>query len=127
MRGEYQRAFSRAEGVDVGAAVDLLWAVFEQPEFAAVLELYTAARTDDQLREQLTPVAEAHQRHVYQLARDYFPDAAREELDGALRTILDAMQGMAIARFLTGSLPDRDQRLAALHQLARAAQHSGTD
>ncbi len=125
MRRDYREVFPPGEGVDVGAAVDLLWSVFEKADFAAVLELYTAARTDDDLRERLAPVAEAHERDVYQLAYDYFPEIRRTELDSVLRTILDAMQGMAISLFVSGGLVDRDERLAALRSLARDALRTG--
>lgn len=124
MRDEYRAALSPAEaasGVDAGAAVELLWRIFENPDFAAVLELYTAARTDGELRSRLVPVADAHQAHVYRLAREYFPRADRDALDRVLRTILDAMQGMAVSRFVTGTLVDRDARLAELKRLAAAA------
>jgi AcrR family transcriptional regulator len=124
MREEYRAALSPAAsagGADAGAAVDLLWAMFEKPDFAAVLELYTAARTDGELRARLVPVADAHQAHVYRLAGEFFPRVDRAALDRVLRTILDAMQGMAVSRFVTGSLADRDARLAELKRLAREA------
>ncbi len=127
MRQEYREVLSPAEGIDLKAAVDLLWSVFEKPNFAAVLELYTAARTDAELRDRLTPVADAHQRLVHELARDYFPDADRDELDNVLRTILDAMQGMAIDLFLSGDLADRESRLTALRGLASEARLSGAE
>ena len=124
MRDEYRAALSpaaAASGVDAGAAVELLWRIFENPDFAAVLELYTAARTDGELRSRLVPVADAHQAHVYRLAREYFPRADRDALDRVLRTILDAMQGMAVSRFVTGTLVDREARLGELKRLAAEA------
>ncbi len=117
MRDEYRSALSPADVADPDEAVDLLWAIFAKPDFAAVLELYTAARTDAELRRRLAPIADAHQAHVYRLAREYFPGAG--DLDRALRTILDAMQGMAVTRFATGALADRESRLAELKRLAR--------
>lgn len=120
MRREYREAFSRADGTDAAAAVDLLWSMFERPHFAAVLELYVAARTDAELRRKLVPVAQAHQEHVYHLAAEFFPQVPAETLGDALRTILDAMQGMAVAAFMPSSAADRDSRLEALRRLATA-------
>jgi len=121
MRCDYQQAFSRAGSADAGVAVDLLWSIFEQRDFAAVLELYVAARTDADLRERLAPVAEAHQRRVYELAREFFPHVPTDARDDVLRTVLDAMQGMAVGGFSPAGTPDRDARLGALRRLALRA------
>ncbi len=122
MRDEYREGFAGLEGGDVGAAIDLLWSMFDRPHFVAVIELYTAARTDGELRERLVPIAQAHQQHVYELAHAFYPEPARSGvLDGVLRTILDAMQGMALSKFLSGPLPDIDERLTALESLATNA------
>ncbi len=120
MRREYQEAFSGADRADAGAAVDLLWAMFAKRHFAAVLELYTAARTDAELREKLVPVAEAHQVHVYRLAVELFPRVPATKLASALRTILDAMQGMAAVGFMPSAAAEREARLEALRQMATA-------
>ena len=120
MRSEYQETFVVGEEIEVEAAVDLLWAMFEKPLFAAVLDLYAAARTDVELRAYLVPVARQHQRHVFELARTYYPEAASVgSLDRTLQTVLDTMQGMAVWRFLIGELEDRDARLDELRKLAR--------
>jgi AcrR family transcriptional regulator len=121
MRCDYQQAFSQAGGADAGVAVDLLWSIFEQRDFAAVLELYVAARTDADLRERLTPVAAAHERRVYELAREFFPHVPPDARDDVLRTVLDAMQGMAVSAFAPVGAPDRAVRLAALRRLAMRA------
>ena len=44
----YQAGFARRpRGADrLRAAIDLLWSMFTEPRYAAVLELFTAARTD---------------------------------------------------------------------------------
>lgn len=127
MRSEYQEAFSQAEGADAAAAVDLLWTMFEKPHFAAVLELYTAARTDADLRRRLVPIAESHQRHIYHLAAHFFPDVPAETMVATVRLILDAMQGMAVAAFMPSSGADRAARLQALRSLATAAIGGGRD
>src|SRR5215470_16496508 len=77
----------------------LVAAAVEQ-RYAAVLELFTAARADRELRDHLRPIAERHQANVYRLAHRYFPEAARlgRAFDAVLTLVLDAMQGMASTR-----------------------------
>lgn len=125
MRREYQEAFSAAARLDAAESIDLLWAMFAKPHFAAVLELYTAARCDAELRQRLVPVAEAHQLHVARLAEELIPDVPPEVLASTLRNVLDAMLGMAMSDFLPAHAADREARLEALRDLARRAIDSG--
>ena len=105
------------------AAIDLLWSMFTEPRYAAVLELFTAARTDRELRAHLQPIAERHQANVYRLARAYFPQAAGlgREFDAVLTLVLDAMQGMASTRIVHGHGPSEAERLDALYHVAARA------
>lgn len=101
----YERAFAKvAPGAErVGAAVDLLWALFQDVRLTAVLELYVAARTDTELRRELAPIAERHHEHVLRMARGYFPDAAAANpaFPAVLDVVLDALQGLAVRRLIT--------------------------
>ena len=118
---EYQRAFARtaAKSDRMRDAIDLLWSMFLKPRYAAVLELFIAARTDRELLRELVPIAERHEDNVFRLARAYFPAAAAgPHFDGALSLILDAMQGMAFTRFVHGRSSGERRRLDALHDLA---------
>ena len=118
---EYQRAFARtaAKGDRMRDAIDLLWSMFLKPRYAAVLELFTAARTDRELLREIAPIAERHEANVFRLARDYFPAAAASpHFDAALSLVLDAMQGMAVTRFVHGRSTDERRRLDSLHDLA---------
>ncbi len=122
LRLEYQGAFTELGTASPAAAVDLLWSMFEQPHFAAVLELDIAARTDPELRRLLLDVSERHQQHVFRLAQRYFPALAQSgRLDDLLQVILDAMTGMAMTNFVMGRLPERERRLATLRRLAERA------
>lgn len=121
---EFNSAFAALDGRGdrVGAAVDLLWSMFEKPRYAAVLELYVAARSDAELLAQILPISARHQENVYDLAARYFPDAAeRGALAETLPLILDAMQGMAVSRLLYGDSPDESGRLRRLRELAADA------
>jgi AcrR family transcriptional regulator len=120
----YQEGFARLpqQADRLRAAIDLLWSMFAEPRYAAVLELFTAARTDAELRAHLRPVAERHQANVYRLAREYFPDAAlRPTFDDTLTLLLDAMQGMASTRGVHEYGPSESLRLDVLHQIAARA------
>jgi AcrR family transcriptional regulator len=125
LRADYQAGFAAlAPRADrLGAAIDLLWSMFTVHHFPAVLELYTAARTDAELRQRLEPIALRHQRDVRELAHAYFPEAAQHpaRFDAALTLILDAMEGMASTRIIQRGQPSQTARLAALRAVAAAA------
>jgi AcrR family transcriptional regulator len=125
----YQTGFARLPlGADrLRAAIDLLWSMFTEPHYAAALELFTAARTDVELRAHLRPIAERHQANVYRLARAFFPEAAHRarEFDAALTLVLDAMQGMASERIVLDCGPDEASRLDTLYDIAAAALEPG--
>ncbi len=125
MTEEYVDGFARlAPGADrLRAAVDMLWSMYARPPYAAVLDLYIAARTDAELRAHLKPIAERHQENVFRLARRYFPEAARHnpDFDVTLELVLDAMQGMAVSRFVHGRAAAGARRLEAVQQIAARA------
>jgi len=103
-------------------AVELLWSMYLQPRHLAALDLYLAARTDPELRAALAPVAARHRDNVLALAREYFPEAARDEarFTRLLDLILNAMLGMALSRGLYGARPEAEAALLAeLEELAR--------
>ncbi len=118
LTADYEKAFANlAPGADrVSTAIDLLWDTFLDPRLAAVLELFVAGRTDDELREQLAKVAARHRARVAELARTSFPVAPprEQEFDGLLTLVLDALQGMAVAQLVE---PDEESARAALLQL----------
>lgn len=120
----YQAGFARRprKADRLRAAIDLLWSMFTEPHYAAVLELFTAARTDAELHARLRPIAERHQSNVYRLARAYFPAAAAgPQFDAFLTVVLDAMQGMASTRMVHTHGPAEAARLEALYQIAARA------
>jgi AcrR family transcriptional regulator len=122
LTADYEKAFANlspsADRVD--AAIDLLWETFLDPRLAAVLELFVAGRTDNELREQLAEVTARHHARVVELARSSFPVAPskEEEFDGLLALVLDALQGLAVSE-LVGS--DKTRVWDALLRLKRIA------
>jgi len=125
LRSEYDAAFGRLPpGAErVGAAIDLLWKIFQDERLAAVLELYVAARTDAELRAEIAPVEAAHHAHILRLARAYFPEltAGGTALEDVLDLVLDALQGMAIRRLVRPNDPSTERALARIKALATAA------
>ena len=120
---EYQRGFATLPpGSDrLREAIHLLWSMFTKPRYLAVLELYTAARTDEVLRKQVRPIAERHEANVRELARRYFPEPASRDPQGfeaTLSLILDTMQGMAVSRFVHRRATNDPERLDAIHRIA---------
>lgn len=123
LTAEYDKAFaSLSPDADrVGAAIDLLWNIMQDPRLAAVLELYVAGRTDPELRAELAPVAERHHQNVLRLARAYFPEAAvhRPRFDTLLGFLLDTLQGAAVRTLLVPRHPAALATVAAVKRHAR--------
>ncbi len=120
----YEDAFARVPpGSDrVGAAVDLLWQIFQDPRLTAVLELHVAARTDAELRRELAPIAVRHQENVLRLARGYFPQAAANpRFAELLHVVIDALQGLAVRRLVTMRPKTLTSTVALVKDIARRA------
>jgi AcrR family transcriptional regulator len=81
----YEQAFSetpqaRSESERFHDGLRLLWSIYKRPDYAAVLELNIAARTDDELREHLRAVSAHHRELAIAAADRYFrldPSRAR--------------------------------------------------
>ncbi|MBI3769865.1 MAG: TetR family transcriptional regulator [Deltaproteobacteria bacterium] len=125
----YATAFARvAPGSDrVAAGVDLLWEIFQDPRLTAVLELYVAARTDNELRRELLPIAARHHENVLRLARGYFPEAAAANPRFAelLHVVIDALQGLAVRRLVTARPKTLASTVALVKNIARRALAAG--
>lgn len=104
-------------------AARLLWGVYVDPRHQGVLDLYTAARTDAELRESLLPVARRHRDNVLALARRYFPaSAGKRQFELTLELLLHAMLGMTVARCLYGDEGIDPELPAFLEELAARAE-----
>jgi AcrR family transcriptional regulator len=83
----------------VGAAVQMLWTIFQRPELQAAIELYVAARTDPELQSALAAMEGPHRENLVRVARELFPEAASHpEFEAVVELVIDAVQGGAIAR-----------------------------
>ncbi|MDP9182845.1 MAG: TetR/AcrR family transcriptional regulator [Actinomycetota bacterium] len=83
-------------------AVRVLWRTFDGAMFTAALELWLAARNDEELLAVLLPQERILGQAIRGMAADLFGPAARDSADfpDALELVLDAMRGAASRRVL---------------------------
>jgi AcrR family transcriptional regulator len=96
VRGEAQRLPRNRDRVK--AALDLLWESHNGPLFNAALELWVAARTDDELRKTLVPVERRLVASIYEVCRELFgPEVvANRRFERLVAMSLTTMQGLAL-------------------------------
>jgi AcrR family transcriptional regulator len=82
----------------IGGALDLLWDSHHGPLFRATLELWIAARTDDDLRERLAPVERKVVASLYECSRELFGEelASRRGFARVVGLSLTFIQGLAL-------------------------------
>lgn len=121
--GDYRRAFDVIAGHEdrIHAAVGLLWELFLQPRLQAVFELYTAARTDEDLRAALDPVMDEHRSNLHREAGVLFPEALEriEHFDAIVDVTVSALQGAALAHLAVPVPAIEARSLAYLEDLIR--------
>lgn len=125
LRRDYERRFSKLppERRNLPEGVRLLWKSMTDPRLAAAFELYTAARTDPELRSALSPIVRAHIKHLRELAHTLMPTRAgldSEQFDTAVDLVVLAMQGLVIDEMALTDLSARKRLLRALDLLAQS-------
>jgi AcrR family transcriptional regulator len=94
------------------AALDLMWHQHSGPLFQAAMELWVAARTDPELRDELLHVEREIVEEVWEGAADLFGDAARSrEFRGNIETAMATMRGIALLTAVTGDADGGGERL----------------
>lgn len=104
------------------ASFQLLWSNFLDPRYAAVLELFVLARSDDELRAKLHAVAERHHANMQRRAAAYFADAPKDVsalVPPIMESIHAAMEGLAIRRVVFGEDDTERLVLANVEAMAR--------
>lgn len=98
----------------VARATEALWATFREPAFWAAMELWTAARTDSELRECLRPQEQRLGAALRDLvATLYGPDVAgRPGFPAARDLLLSSMRGVALTYAFDDRDPATDRHLA---------------
>lgn len=82
------------------AALDMLWSVHTGSLFAASLELWVAARTDDELREQLAPIERSITQRLLESGPLLFGVEGDDEFPAKLTTVVSAVRGLAMGAIL---------------------------
>jgi AcrR family transcriptional regulator len=86
-----------SEKARYAAILDRLWALHHEPIFIAALELWTAARTDLELRESLSRFARDFTATTSELAVDLMPErASRPEFRAQMELAMASMRGLAV-------------------------------
>ena len=90
-------------------AVGVLWGTFEGPLFTAALELWLAARNDEELLAALVPQERVLGQAIRAMAAELFGPAARASprFPDALELLLDAMRGAAARSVLRSEAGDK--------------------
>lgn len=115
MRSDYEAAFTALTPArrTPRVGVELLWDQMLDDRLAAAFELYTAARTDADLRAALEPVVAAHAERIHALAASLIPAADPLQRRSAVDLALLSMQGLVLNQM---ALPDPGQQ-ARLREL----------
>jgi AcrR family transcriptional regulator len=81
----------------VAEGLDLLWSNYANPLFQGALDLWSAARTDPELRPHLVAVERQLDRQTLTLARRLFPDAAdRPDFERLVEMSVATIRGLTL-------------------------------
>lgn len=121
---ELQRLFAqrlpRAGGP--GAAIDLLWRMFEGPSFAAWLEFVVASRTDPELRGAVVRQSEPFVTAVGESLRKHLPQAAWNPVLRRPDLVFAVLDGLALARILYPDVHRATDMLASFREVVERVQ-----
>lgn len=108
LRSDFELAFTSlsADERTPRAGIELLWDQMLDPRLAAAFELYTAARTDRDLRAALEPVVAAHVDRIHELGAVLVPEVEAELRRDAIDLALLSMQGLVLNQM---AMPDPAQ------------------
>jgi AcrR family transcriptional regulator len=124
-----ERLHGIAEGLPAGErldrAIELMWETFSEPIFWASVELWTAARTNPELRAVLLPQEQEVGAVIRAgMARYYGPElAAHPHYEGVRDLVLTSMRGVGMSYTLTDRDPRTDPHVAVWKQAARTLLH----
>jgi AcrR family transcriptional regulator len=81
----------------IAEGLDLLWSSYSSPLFQGALDLWSAGRTDTELREHLVAIEREFDRQTLKLARRLFPDAAdRPEFERLIEFSISTIRGLTL-------------------------------
>jgi AcrR family transcriptional regulator len=92
------------------ALIDIMWRHFSSPLFWAALELWTAARTDAELRAALTPVEKEMFGVLHERARHLLagPPPGDPRLATVVQLSFEVLTGLAMTGIVSGDLAHRE-------------------
>ena len=95
---------NRGESARREAILDELWRVHNEPVFHAMLELWIAARTDEELREEMRELDRDLSRLLLESTAEVFPDRAGDaDFRVRLEMALALIRGLAMTRAVLGA------------------------
>lgn len=109
-------AFERIDAVrrapdPLDAALDLLWEVHQGPVLYATIEMWVAARTDPELREQLDEVEPVARAALTEFAQTAFADYAdRPRFRHVMYTAMDTVRGILLLGLSNPDAAELDAR-----------------
>lgn len=81
----------------IAEGLDLLWSSYSSPLFQGALDLWSAGRTDAELREHLVTIEREFDRHTLQLARRLFPQAGeRPDFERLIEFSISTIRGLTL-------------------------------
>ena len=87
----------------VTQGLDLLWRSYTSPLFQGAMDLWSAGRTDPELREHLVKIERDFDRQTMELARRLFPEAAeRPDFEKLIEFAASTVRGLALLDTLHG-------------------------
>jgi AcrR family transcriptional regulator len=97
----YEEAFGGAQRADSDLArlrhgLHSLWAIYQRPQYTAVLELNLAARTDAELQQRLLTIGMRHRQLALDAAKRYFPILVEAQARSLIELIHTAFLGMRL-------------------------------
>ena len=98
-RAEFERAFAElpSRQRNIEGALDLLWSIYRERTFTALLELAVAGRTDETIRRMCADINDRVAQITIETFERLFPVAAsREVMPTALRSTLALLAGLAL-------------------------------
>ncbi|WP_019816661.1 TetR/AcrR family transcriptional regulator [Saccharomonospora saliphila] len=104
----------------VAALIDLLWESFSGTLASAALELWTAARTDPELRETMRPVDRALGRSTLDRIATLVPEMPRHRLETLYWLTVNLTRGLALDAELGGDPRRRADLLDEWKRIARS-------
>jgi AcrR family transcriptional regulator len=103
--------------LDGAAWLEELWRCFDTPLFEALLELWVAARTDDELREALLLHQGELRQRVQSISRNHFGEQLPKGFDAVVELSLVCFRGLALTGIISASR--RDQALSDWFAIVR--------